>query len=116
MGDFVFEQDTCGLPTGAARVLAKDGLLISSKVVRHSGGVFERGVLEKGDNFPGVVLRLAHGRPDFVLEAGPAGNHHAAGGGGLQMLPRQLIRITIRRVKGANKRAATFASGYRQTP
>ena len=59
--------------------------------------------MEKGDNFPGVVLRLAHGRPDFVLEAGPAGNHHAADGGGLQMLPRQLIRITIRRVRGQIK-------------
>src|ERR1700730_2394407 len=40
------------------------------------------------------------------LEAGPAGNHHAADGGGLQMLPRQLIRITYPTGKGANKRAA----------
>lgn len=30
MGDFVFEQDDCGLPTTAARVPAKDGLSIGA--------------------------------------------------------------------------------------
>ncbi|MDQ6703177.1 MAG: hypothetical protein M3Z96_08790 [Pseudomonadota bacterium] len=38
-------------------------------------------------------MQLTHGRQDFVLEAGLVGNHHAAGGVGIEMLPRELAGL-----------------------
>jgi hypothetical protein len=53
-------------------------LLSSSLIWEHSSGVFERGFLERGNNFPGVILQLAHRRSNLALEAVPAGDGHAA--------------------------------------
>jgi hypothetical protein len=59
-------------------------------------------IIMSGQGFPGVVLQLAHGRPNLVLEAAlPATTMRPAGG--FQMLPRKLIWITIRRVRGQIK-------------